>query len=221
MYSRAPTNRRRMKHFTDRDDPGAALIAFSRSFKKIRRTKTTKARRRLHLSARWKRAQSLPNLCDLLDVVSKYYQCREPPPPPPARFEAISARVLHGYSKCGGQRRNRNRSNSLFTSALQLPSSRIVLQDGGFFTKQYLSAHLEVDDRQELALKVNGGPRLHPIDALSGYGFAFSGSVENENRSSQQLNVNCANKPSPTPHKVSVREVYNKDKVCCTDSDHC
>lgn len=108
-------------------DPSAALVAFSKSFKKVRRAGTAKAIRRQKTRDEIKsrlRAVSLPDLKNLLAVVRDNAQTPNHPPQTSS----------HGPPR-------QNRSCSLFTSALELPSSSLVLSNE-YFAKNFLADYL-------------------------------------------------------------------------------
>ncbi|KHN77602.1 hypothetical protein Tcan_15796 [Toxocara canis] len=178
----------RAARFNNSNDPGAALLAFSRSFKKVRRVRTAKPRRRLSgcRQRATKRVRSLPNLNELRAAV------------PAVNEGCTSGRNM----LCVVSDSARRRSNSLFTSALQLPSSALVLKEGGFFARNYLTVHLNND--LTTTPKLNGGIRFEPGQGLQ-IGFGIVDSLQQQ----KQAASNTVDKTVST-HKVNVRDVYKE-----------
>lgn len=155
----------RSTRFANAADPGAALLAFSRSFKKVRRTRTSKPRRHLLVARQTlKRVRSLPNLNELSESLANKVAC--------------SPDVLRVSNLV-----RRRRYNSLFVSALQLPSSALVLQEGNYFAKDYLAVH------RNNTSKVNGGPHLHIGTHLPHDSQLHRASNSVENKTSSKINV--------------------------------
>lgn len=104
------------------DDPGNALLAFSLSFKKVQRVRPTRKRKKRDIKLKKQlKIRSLPNINEVKEDTHDY--------------------CVHQVLNKEKMTMKRLRSNSFCPSALQLPSSSLIINDCGYFMKDFLASY--------------------------------------------------------------------------------